>query len=243
VAVNIELLALLHRELRRPERKSPAQAQPHVAGCRFVLLLVQMRLPNPPFRWMTKGIIVGWMLHLWCRDSSTCYRQIIAGVIVTLGFLSTNGAAQPSTNSQELLQKFLQAHIRQMDPNIDQTTKFSYAFVDLNSDGKDEAIVYLMGRAWCGTGGCNTYILTPVGGSYKFVARVPASRPPIRVLDEMSHGWRVVTTVVRVDATHIYEGELRFDGQKYPLGERPPAGGLPGRLVIGENQQQMALFP
>ena len=181
--------------------------------------------------------------------------QSFAGVTLATGLLLTNGTAQSSTtrtavagskraNSPERLKKFMQDHIRQIDPNIDETTMFSYAFVDLNGDRRDEAIVYLTGRSWCGTGGCNTYVLTPDGESYRFVARVPATRTPIRVLDKMSHGWHSVTTVVREDATHIYEGELRFNGQKYPLDiERPPAEGLHGRIVIPENPQQVPLFP
>lgn len=180
--------------------------------------------------------------------------QSFAGVTLAIGLLPTYGAAQSSTtrtpaagskrtNSPERLKKFMQDHIRQIDPNIDETTMFSYAFVDLNGNGRDEAIVYLTGRSWCGTGGCNTYVLTPDGESYRFVARVPATRTPVRVLDKMSHGWHSITTVVREDATHIYEGELRFNGQKYPLGERPPAGGLHGRIVIPENPQQVPLFP
>jgi hypothetical protein len=59
----------------------------------------------------------------------------------------------------------------------------------------------------------------------------------------MSHGWHSITAVVKEDATHIYEGELRFNGQKYSLGERPPAGGFHGRIVIPENPQQVPLFP
>jgi hypothetical protein len=73
-------------------------------------------------------------------------------------------AGLKSANSPELLKKLMQDHVRQIDPSIDETTMFSYAFVDLNGDGKDEAIVYLTGRSWCGTGGCNTYVLTRDGG-------------------------------------------------------------------------------
>ncbi len=89
-------------------------------------------------------------------------------------------AGLKSANSPELLKKLMQDHVRQIDPSLDETTMFSYAFVDLNGDGKDEAIVYLTGRSWCGTGGCNTYVLTRDGESYRFVARVPATRTPIR---------------------------------------------------------------
>lgn len=141
------------------------------------------------------------------------------------------------------LKKFLQAHVRKLNRDIDNTTSFSYAFVDLNGDGKDEAIVHMTGRSWCGTGGCNTYILTPYGGTYRFVARIPATRTPIRVLDKTSYGWHSVSTVVRDDATRTYEGELRFNGQKYPLEERPLIRRVPGRVVIRGDEKEIPLFP
>jgi hypothetical protein len=89
--------------------------------------------------------------------------QSFAGFTLAIGLLSTNGTAQSSstrtpvagskrTNSPDRLKKFRQDHIRQIDNNIDETTMFSYAFVVLNGDSRDEAIVYLTGRSWCGTG-------------------------------------------------------------------------------------------
>lgn len=158
--------------------------------------------------------------HDWMLSSRRW--RAIAGFALTIGLLSINGTAQPSTT---------------------RTLVAGPKGVDLNGGGKDEAIVYLTGRSWCGTAGCNTYVLTPDGESFRFVARVPTARTPIRVLDKISHGWHSIATLVREDATHIYEGELRFNGQKYPLGERPPAGGLPGRIVIPVNTQQVPLFP
>ncbi len=192
-----------------------------------------------------------------CRSTSgtaVASRWAIAIVFLAVGLLGARATEQPSStrsaaatpkaaNFPELLKKFMQAHIRHIDPRIDETTKFSYAFVDLNGDGKDEAIVHMTGRSWCGTGGCITYVLTPDGNAYRFVARVPATRTPIRVLDKMTHGWHSISTIIREDATHIYEGELRFNGQKYPLGEPPPAGQLPGKVVIPEHPQETSLFP
>ncbi len=137
----------------------------------------------------------------------------------------------------------MQDHIRQIDPDTNEPTMFSYAFVDLNGDGKDEAIVYLTGHSWCGTGGCQTYVLTRDAASYRFVARVPATRPPVRVLDKVSHGWHSISTLVRGSGMSMYDGELRFNGQKYPLGERPPAERVPGKIVIPGNTQQAPLFP
>jgi hypothetical protein len=141
-----------------------------------------------------------------------------------------------------VLKKFVQARVRQIAFAIDGTERFSYAFIDLNGDGKHEAIVYLTGNGWCGTGGCQLYILTPDGAGYKFVARIPATRPPIRVLNKISHGWHSVSVLIRDDATHMYDGEYRFNGEKYPLDVKPLVGRIVGRVVIS-GEQGAPLFP
>jgi len=200
-----------------------------------------------------KGILDP-MFHSILRILSFRIWHCFAGITLAIGVLAMNGTAQSSTtrtpagaskhtNSPERLKKFMQDHLRHIDPSIDEGTMFSYAFVDLNGDGRDEVVVYLTGRSWCGTGECMTYVLTPDGESFRFLARVPATLTPIRELDKMSHGWHSISTVVRYDATRMYEGELRFNGQKYPLGERPPADGLRGKIVIPDSPQEAPLFP
>jgi hypothetical protein len=157
---------------------------------------------------------------------------------------STPHAAKGSTPDARAaaLKDFVQARVRQIAFRIDGTERFSYAFIDLNSDGKDEAIVYLSGNGWCGTGGCQLYILTPDEAGYRFLARIPATRPPIRVLNKISHGWHGVSVLVRDDSTHMYEGEYRFNGEKYPLDVRPLHGRVAGRIVISGEQEE-PLFP
>jgi hypothetical protein len=71
----------------------------------------------------------------------------------------------------------------------DQTARYATAFQDLDGDGKPEAIVYLVSRDRCGTGGCDTVILAYVGESWKVITRVSISRPPIRLLKSKSNGW------------------------------------------------------
>jgi hypothetical protein len=151
---------------------------------------------------------------------------------------ASSGASLPIA-----LKAFVQDHVRKIDREIDQTTKLSFAFVDLNGDGTDEVIVHMTGRSWCGTGGCITYVLTRSGGTYRFVARIPATRPPIRVLNKTRYGWHSVSTIVRDDATHVYEGELRFNGQKYPIGQTPVRRNVPGRVVISGDEKEISLFP
>lgn len=50
-----------------------------------------------------------------------------------------------------------------------QKATYVYSFVDLDGDGKNEAIVYLMGSFFCGTGGCNMLVLTRKADGYHLV--------------------------------------------------------------------------
>ncbi|MEO8050055.1 MAG: hypothetical protein ABI833_06525 [Acidobacteriota bacterium] len=134
-----------------------------------------------------------------------------------------------------------------MDDN--KTTRYFAAFLDLNSDGKKEAIVYLLGRGWCGSGGCNTIILTRDGASWKVLDEVTITRPPIRVLSKTSHGWHSISVVVVGGGIQPgYEAELSFDGKTYPHSPsvppaRPLIGKVAGQVVIASMEGGILLYP
>jgi hypothetical protein len=118
------------------------------------------------------------------------------------------------------------------------TTRYIAVFWDLNSDGTQEAIVHLVGRKWCGSGGCNTLILTPSGNSWRIMANVAITQPPIRVLTDTSNGWRSIGVWVQGGGIQPgYAVELPFDGKTYPKNPSvPPARRLEqepaGEVVI-----------
>lgn len=146
------------------------------------------------------------------------------------GFLvsaSTANARQetPSAGATASLKTFL----GMLD--ADKTAQYLFAFRDLNDDGTPEAIVRLSGNNWCGSGGCNTLILTPDKDSWKIVTNIRITQPPVYVLPGMSKGWRHVG--VRVQGGGIqpgYVAELRFNGKTYPRNPSvPPARRLQGK--------------
>lgn len=136
------------------------------------------------------------------------------------------------------VRKFLQDYVRKNGFADDKSTRYFDAFVDLAGKGKEDVIVYLMGRWWCGSGGCPTLVLAREGSSYRVVTKISITRPPVRVLTARSHGWH--SLAVWVDGGGIqqgYEAELRFDGNTYPISPaNPPArrlvGKAPGQVVI-----------
>jgi hypothetical protein len=121
------------------------------------------------------------------------------------------------------------------------------AFRDLNGDGVDEAVVYLLGSNWCGSGGCNMLVLRQEHGSWKVVSTMTIVRPPVRVLESTSNGWRDIGVWVQGGGIRRgYEAELHFNGKTYSRNPSvPPAKhadqGASGETVIAVPLQSKPL--
>jgi len=177
-------------------------------------------------------------------------RSGITALAMLLGFVLTMSAcfAQPpskagaSSVDEESIRKLFQAR------DNDKSTRYLAVFRDLNGDGVPEAIVYLIGRQWCGSGGCHLFTLQKSGGSWKTVTSMTIINPPIRVLDRKWNGWHSLG--VRVQGGGIqpgYEAELRFNGRTYPKNPSVPparrvAGDLAGEVVIKDADNSKPLW-
>src|SRR5205809_1135530 len=169
---------------------------------------------------------------------------VICSVLLLASLLATaqRKPEAPRSRAKESLRQFLQ----HLDEN--KTTQYVAAFQDLNGDGSPEAIVYLAGKKWCGSGGCNTLILTRDADSWRIVARIIITRPPIRVLTKTSNGWHSIGVWVQGGGIHPgHETELRFDGKTYPRNpSAPPArrsrGNPAGEVVIPSTQSATPLY-
>lgn len=171
----------------------------------------------------------------------TVDQLVIARVLLICGtlILSVNESkpqSQPaasSSDSESSLKTFLRGYLREKIPSPGDDTRYASAFVDLDGDGKSEAIVFVLGSDWCGTAGCNTYVLGPHGTSWRVVGRILGSSDPIRVLNARSNGWRNISVWTRNPGSPSYEVELRFNGKRYPLSPKIPVGqDEPGEVVI-----------
>lgn len=172
---------------------------------------------------------------------------LIALVCSAVIVITCPAKAQPKSNlprpdAEMSLKQFLQT----LDD--DKTTKYVAVFRDVNDDGKPETIVYLIGRKWCGSGGCNTVILTRDDGRWRIVTNITITRPPIRVLANTSDGWHSIGVWVQGGGIPPgYEAELRFNGKTYPNNPSvPPAKRseekLPGEVVISTVQDAVPLY-
>jgi hypothetical protein len=151
----------------------------------------------------------------------------------------------------ESLKSFLQTYLGKPYAPFEQegATRYSSVFVDLRGDGTKEVIVYVSGRAWCGSGGCVMLILAPEGASYRVVTRTTITRLPIRVLNTKTNGWHDIGVTVAGGGVQLGgEAILPFDGKTYPSNPTvPPArrmpGKIPGKVVIPPDMHDEPLYP
>lgn len=102
-------------------------------------------------------------------------------------------------------------------------TRYSVALTDLDGDHRPEAVVYAVAMAGggeadlCGSGGCDLYVLSLSPTGYRKVTAISISRPPIRVLPTITHGWHDLGVLVAGGGIIPgYEARLRFNGRTYP---------------------------
>ncbi len=95
--------------------------------------------------------------------------------------------------------------------------RFFGAAIDLDGDGRPELVVHVVGRGWCGTGGCTTFVFAREGdgGSHRLVARIPTTRDPIHALASTHHGWRDLLVTIGGGGVAHGERALAFDGTDY----------------------------
>jgi hypothetical protein len=157
---------------------------------------------------------------------------------------------EPVPKQTESLKSFLQSCLGKPYTPFERegATRYSSVFVDLKGDGTTEVIVYVSGRAWCGSGGCIMLILAPEGTSYRVVTRTTITRPPIRILNTKSNGWHDISVVVAGGGIQLGdEAILPFDGKTYPSNPSvPPARRsiekIQGKIVIPVTAEEQPLY-
>lgn len=175
----------------------------------------------------------------WTKANRNVFNRIAVWVLLFGGsaIYAQSRPAVESSKREQALKAFLQSYVNRARLPNDNRAEYRRAFVDLNADGKDEAIVYLSGRWWCGTGGCPTLILRPKDGSFRLITRVLITRPPIRLLNTTSNGWHDISVLVAGGGVSTHEARLQFNGKGYPMNPsvppaRPVAREMPGRTLI-----------
>lgn len=152
-----------------------------------------------------------------------------------LASLAVPAAAQ--TGDVAGVERFLRGAVE------DREARYAIAFFDLNRDGREEAIVHLLSRSMCGSGGCIAYVLTPARTGYRSVGRMTVSSAPIRLLATSSNGWRDLSVAHSGGGMARGAGRMRFDGRRYPGNPTvAPAASPAGRMLIGDEPEYRSLY-
>lgn len=114
-------------------------------------------------------------------------------------------------NAEEDIQHFLLQEYPDGAP-----MQYALAWSDLDGDGADEAIVHVVSPMLCGTGGCNTLVLTQAGPMWRKVGDISVSRTPVTVMDSATNGWKDLTVAISGGGGPSGIALLKFDGEAYP---------------------------
>jgi len=152
---------------------------------------------------------------------------------------------QVSGRDETSLKTFLRNYVSSPDYDYT-TTRYVAAPVQLE-DNTTDIIVYFTDQNSCGSSGCTTLILAPMGSSYKVITSIPAARLPIRILDTTTNGWRDIGVWVQGGGIRSgYEAVLSFDGTTYPKNPSvAPARELnhtEGRVLIDKGEEGKLLY-
>ena len=109
-----------------------------------------------------------------------------------------------------------------------QNARYLYTLADLNGDGVEEVIVYLLGSFFCGTGGCNLLILSETEGGYRLVNDFPTSDLPLVAVRQRTNGWHDLVRRVSGGGVPTEYVLHVFDGMTYVEKERLEPKAAPG---------------
>jgi hypothetical protein len=97
-----------------------------------------------------------------------------------------------------------------------QPAQFDFAGIDLNGDGRAEAVVLFAGQDWCQRTGCSLVVFQKEQAGYRPVSHVISVRPPIMIGPESSFGWRDLMVGTGGGPAPIRTVRLGFTGKGYP---------------------------
>jgi hypothetical protein len=152
---------------------------------------------------------------------------------------------EPNPQLEQAILQTMPDYAEQVEP--DDYSRYYYNFVDINGDKQPEAIVYLVGKYNCGSGGCKTLIFTQDGQDYRLVTEMTVSPSPILVTNQRTNGWNDIVSpyskIVRQGDDYtdkLYYARMQFDGQTYPSNpsvapEVEPGNTLKGIAVIADD--------
>lgn len=124
-------------------------------------------------------------------------------------------AADASGAGADLPDDIVEAIVADLGTSDPEQVRYVADQFDLDGDGKPEQLVYLVGLATCGTGGCTLQIFTPGEVGYRRVADLSLIKTPILVAPSSSGGWRDLVVHLGGGGMQSRDVLLRFDAAPY----------------------------
>jgi hypothetical protein len=174
--------------------------------------------------------------------------RALPALALVAAFLPTPADTQRPVPAEVSVITFLRSHYPADAISDESPLRYELAWADLNGDRQPEAIAYISGGGYCGTGGCNLLVLTPAGRSWRIAGELSVTNPPIRLLATRTRGWRDLAVLAAGGGIrHAYEARLTFNGRTYPIspGDRgaiPVRGRVPGRVLIADDDRGRPLY-
>jgi hypothetical protein len=143
---------------------------------------------------------------------------LMGSIALAMTFTQASGQDVSQLTAQEHahLIRFLPSYMSDSSQPLDRTNRFAARSVKLTNSSRRQVVVYVSGSMICGTGGCPTLILEPVGESFKTIGDLSITRPPIRLLKTSTRGWRDLSVLVAGGGILPgYEALIPFNGHHY----------------------------
>jgi hypothetical protein len=169
--------------------------------------------------------------------------------LIAAGCSTQDRSSSAAQGADAQLLAWLQRNFGSGFPERDAAARYSLAMADLNSDGSSDALVYVSGDQWCGSGGCHFVALVREERGWREISTLSVTWTPIRLMETRSNGWRDIGVFVRGGGILPgYEALLQFDGRSYPANPTvPPARPAPpearGTILIPRDTEGLPLFP
>lgn len=143
-------------------------------------------------------------------------RNLIMAAALGAALASTAHADTPQAGDEAAVLSWLRQELGTGAEPGEAPPKVALAWADLNGDGRAEAIVYVVGRRWCGSGGCKLLIGEINAQGVEPRASMTITQPPIAVLHTRTQGYRDLSVgVCGGGVTRCYRAQMRFDRGYY----------------------------
>jgi hypothetical protein len=159
-------------------------------------------------------------------------------IATALAFAGPSSAGEGRASDVAALQRYIRSLPPAADPGDD---AYQVGWVDLNRDGRLDAVVRWTGQPYCGSGGCNLTILERTRSGFRPRGSATITRLPIKVLRTSHSGWRDLSTWmegggIRPGCTALMD----FSGARYRRHNcwppEEPGIKADGRVIIARSQ-------